>query len=77
VEGYSKAAKATGEPETAISQTANHGLSIWKRLVNGTTVAVGCDDIFGQDPPHALGNYPVFEYDPSGRFVYLSITKKF
>ena len=40
-------------------------------------VTIGCNDIFGQDPPKSIGGYPVFAYDPTGRFVYVSVTKKF
>jgi iron complex outermembrane recepter protein len=89
VAGYSKDATEMssgkdGKPtETAASQTANYGLPIWKRVLNGTTITLGCNNIFGQDPPKAYGfggnttKYPGFLYDPTGRFVYLQLTKKF
>ncbi|MFL6513827.1 MAG: hypothetical protein ACJ8M1_02255 [Chthoniobacterales bacterium] len=40
--------------------------------MNGTTLALGCNNVFGQDPPEALGSnihYPTFLYDPTGRSV--------
>ncbi len=89
VAGYSKDAKdverdKAGKPaESSMSQTASAGLPIWQRVLNGTTISLGCDNIFGQDPPKAYGfggnstKYPGFLYDPTGRFVYIQLTKKF
>jgi iron complex outermembrane receptor protein len=89
VAGYSKEArdmtmgkdgKAT---ESAVSQTASVGLPLWKQALNGTAITIGCNNIFGTDPPKAYGSgssgtgYPGFIYDATGRFVYLSLTKKF
>lgn len=89
VAGYSKDAKdiergKDGKPlESGTAQTSSYGLPIWKRCLNGTTITIGCDNIFGQDPPQAFGfggngtNYPDFLYDSTGRFVYVQLTKKF
>ena len=89
VAGYSKEGKDVsldekGRPiESATTQSSNYGLPIWKRVLNGTTITLGCDNIFGQDPPRAYGFganptfYPGFLYDATGRFVYLQLTKKF
>ena len=89
VPGYAKDAKdmttgKDGKPaESANAQTSNSALPIWKRVLNGTTITVGCDNIFGQDPPKAYGfggngvGYPDFIYDSSGRFVFVQLTKKF
>jgi iron complex outermembrane receptor protein len=89
VSGYSKDAKdmergKDGKTmETSASQTANYGLPIWQRVLNGTTITLGCNNIFGQDPPVSYGfggnstKYPGFLYDATGRFVYVSLTKKF
>ncbi len=69
-----------GQPvESAGAQTANFALPIWKRLLNHTTLTLGCNDVFGQDPPQAQSttNYADFLYDSTGRFVYVSLTKKF
>ena len=67
-------------PATTNGSTASFGCSSWKRWLNGTTIVLGCNDVFGQDPPEAAGwriKYPGFLYDPTGRFVYVSLTKKF
>jgi hypothetical protein len=89
VPGYSKDAKdvVRGKDskvaETAPTQTANYALPMWKRILNGTTITVGCNDIFGQDPPDAFGEggnaegYPGGLYDSVGRFLYVSLDKKF
>jgi hypothetical protein len=85
VAGYAKDAHATtlasdGNPKESPSmQAANFGLPIWKRLLDHTTLTIGCNDVFGQDPPHASTstNYADFLYDSTGRFVYFSLTKKF
>ena len=75
-----KDGKAT---ESAVTQTSNVALPIWKQVLNGTQITFGCNDIFGQDPPRAYGfggnatNYPGFLYDATGRFVYVQLTKKF
>ncbi|MDQ3115876.1 MAG: hypothetical protein M3Q86_04575, partial [Verrucomicrobiota bacterium] len=65
--------------ESAVAQTAHSSLPIWKRLLHDTTVTIGCNNVFGQDPPSSLTDvrYPAFLYDTTGRFVYLSLTKKF
>ena len=89
VAGYAKDAKdmSMGKDgkvtESAVSQSSNYGLPIWQRVLNGTTITVGCDNVFGQDPPKAYGfggngtGYPGFIYDATGRFVYVQLTKKF
>jgi hypothetical protein len=69
--------------ESAASQAAACGLPIWKQVLNNTTLTLGCDNIFGADPPKAFGfesggaGFPDFIYDSLGRFVYVSLTKKF
>ncbi len=89
VAGYSKDSKemVRGKDgkamESATAQTTSYGLPIWKQALNNTTITVGCNNIFGQDPPNAYGfggnstNYPGFLYDATGRFLYVSLTKKF
>ena len=61
VAGYSKDArdvtmgkdgKAT---ESAVSQTVSVALPLWKQVLNGTAITIGCNDIFGTDPPKAYG----------------------
>jgi iron complex outermembrane receptor protein len=72
VAGYSKSDKAPVQESRAVTG--------WKRILNGTTLTVGCNNILGQDPPKAYdGNtgYPDFLYDPTGRFVYVTLKKIF
>lgn len=56
----------------------------WKNCLNNTSITIGCNDVLGQDPPKAYGNrfgnpfgYPAAIYDPTGRFVYVTLRKKF
>ncbi len=89
VPGYSKGEKEVvrgkdGNPlETASAQTSNYARSVLDHLLRGTILTIGCNDVFGQDPPKAYGEggnavgYPGFTYDATGRFVYGRITKKF
>jgi len=89
VAGYAEEAKDVTQgkdgkaTESAASQTSNYSMPIWKRCLNGTTITLGCVNVFGQDPPQAYGfggngtNYPDFLYDSTGRFVYVELTKKF
>jgi iron complex outermembrane recepter protein len=89
VAGYSKNGKdaARGKDgtvrEPASAQTSNYTNDVWSRLLTGTIVTIGCNNIFGTDPPHAFGEggnsvgYPGYTYDATGRFVYVRMTKKF
>lgn len=49
----------------------------WKRYLDRTSITVGCTNVFDHAPPKSNDNFPRFIYDPTGRFVYLSVTKKF
>ena len=62
-----------------VATTASFECADWRRFLNGTTLTIGCNNVFGQDPPRSFSteNYPSFLYDPTGRFVYFSLTKKF
>jgi iron complex outermembrane recepter protein len=89
VPGYAKSPKDVtrgkdGAPlETAAAQTSNYRRSIVDHLLRGTIITIGCNDVFGQDPPKAFGEggnavgYPGFTYDATGRFVYGRLTKRF
>jgi iron complex outermembrane recepter protein len=89
VPGYSKGEKEVvrgkdGVPlEKASAQTSNFGRTVWDHLLRGTIITIGCNDVFGQDPPKAYGEggngvgYPGFTYDATGRFVYGRLTKHF
>ncbi len=52
-------------------------------FLNDTKVAIGARNLFDRDPPYAAGfggnstGYPGFLYSSEGRFVYLSVTRKF
>ncbi len=86
VAGYSKGGKEvmTSKEGKAIESTAAYSMPCWKTVLNNTTLTVGVNDIFGEDPPHEIGfeegnsiGYPGFLYDDLGRFVYGKITKRF
>ena len=74
---YSKNGQA-GPPAAATNE-----MSFCDRLLNGTIITVGCNNVFDKDPPFASGQggnstgYPGFTYDATGRFYYLRLTKKF
>jgi iron complex outermembrane receptor protein len=54
--------------------------SWYTRLMNGTTLAVGCNNIFDAAPPFVNGANSATDlslYDGFGRFVYFEISKKF
>src|SRR5438477_2599304 len=90
VPGYSKDGKdvARGKDgsvtEKASVQTANYGVPAWQRfLFQGTSITIGCNNVFDQDPPKAWGEggnatgYPGYTYDATNRFWYARLTKKF
>jgi iron complex outermembrane recepter protein len=85
VAGYSKEAppkdgKAPVSKETVSAEVNN---SCWTRLVQGTILTFGINNVFDDDPPFASGEggngvgYPGFTYDATNRFWYWRITKKF
>lgn len=72
VPGYSKDDKGSVREFQAVRR--------WKRVLNNTTLTLGCNNIFGQDPPKAYeskAGYADFLYDSTGRFVYISLKKTF
>jgi iron complex outermembrane receptor protein len=86
VAGYSKGGKevVTSKDGKAVESTAAYSMPCWQTILNNSTVTVGCNNIFGQDPPKMFGNafansngYPGFEYDNIGRFWYIELKKKF
>ena len=77
---YSKDIRNANLTTTPDTESANHALSFGRRLLNGTRITLGCNNVFDQDPPQAFltgANYPDSLYDSVGRFVYVSLTKKF
>ena len=55
--------------------------SIWQRMLWGTRLTVGCNDVFDRQPPSVLGafndNYDTSNYSIRNRYYYISLTKKF
>ena len=52
----------------------------FSRLVDGLTIAFGCNNIFDRVPPTINGannNTDLSVYDPYGRFLYFEVSKKF
>jgi len=55
----------------------------WAPYLSDTKLTLGVRNIFDKDPPYAAGaggnstGYPSFLYSSEGRFVYLSVTRKF
>ncbi len=55
-------------------------MNVFDKMLNGTTLAVGCNNIFDRTPPFVEGgnsNTDLSAYDPYGRFLYFEISKKF
>src|SRR3954454_8203692 len=86
VAGYSKGGKevVTSKDGKQVESTAAYSMPCWKTIINNSTITLGCNDVFGQDPPKQFGsffansnNYPGFVYDNIGRFWYLELKKKF
>ena len=86
VAGYSKGGKevVTSKDGKAVESTAAYSMPCWQTILNNSTVTIGCNDIFGEDPPRQTGffhgnsnGYPGFEYDNIGRFWYVELKKKF
>ncbi|MGI9087674.1 MAG: TonB-dependent receptor domain-containing protein [Chthoniobacterales bacterium] len=51
-----------------------------QRLLDGTTITVGCNNIFDQTPPFVGRQNSATDlsvYDPYGQFVYFELSKKF
>src|SRR6266700_2014778 len=83
VPGYSKGGKEVVGKEKEASPVP-YAMPCWKNILNNTTLTVGVNNIFSEDPPTMFGfeagnsiNYPGSTYDNLGRFVYVRIIKKF
>ena len=84
VAGYSKDSKEVVGKENAAPPTAAYAMPCWKKIVNNSTITVGVNNIFGEDPPHEFGfefgstiGYPGFAYNNLVRFWYVRLIKKF
>jgi outer membrane receptor protein involved in Fe transport len=55
--------------------------SIWQRMLWGTKMTVGVNDVFDRQPPSVIGafndNYDTSLYSIRNRYWYVSLTKKF
>jgi len=77
VTGYSKDAKdAKSAPVAAVDNS-----TIWQRMLWGTKLTVGVNDVFDRQPPSVIGafndNYDTSLYSIRNRYWYVSFTKKF
>ena len=84
VAGYSKGEMARRGEESSGLNAGTYRLSRWKTLLNNTRITIGCNNVFGQDPPRSFATftvsgipYPASLYDSVGRFVYVGVRKKF
>ena len=61
--------------------TAEYNQCGWRAWLNGTTVTVGMNNIFDQDPPFVAAafenGYDESAFDIKGRFWYVALKKRF
>jgi iron complex outermembrane receptor protein len=78
--GYSKDGK-DGKSSAKEAAAPSVGTTWCQKLLGGTTLSVGCTNVFDREPPVAVGafndNYDTSLYSLRDRFIYGSITKKF
>jgi iron complex outermembrane receptor protein len=64
-----------------VMQTEAATASIWQRMLWGTRLTVGVNNVFDRQPPSVLGafndNYDTSLYSIRNRYYYVSLTKKF
>jgi outer membrane receptor protein involved in Fe transport len=75
-----KDSKSMRDGKSAPAPVPGSTMSIFDRMLNGTTLAVGCNNIFDRTPSFVDGansNSDLSVYDPFGRFLYFEISKKF
>jgi len=79
--GYVEPTAAVTESKDGKNTVPGAATTSWyTKLLNGTTLAVGCNNIFDRDPPFINGANSATDlslYDGFGRFVYFEISKKF
>jgi iron complex outermembrane receptor protein len=63
----------------SVKETVPGTLTGWKKWLNGTKITVGCLNVGDADPPFSNieEGYDTSTADPTGRFVYASLRKKF
>jgi iron complex outermembrane recepter protein len=61
------------------SKAIGVGPAWWQKWLAGTTFKVGVNNVADEDPPfvNLTEGYDTSAFDPSGRFYYVAITKKF
>ena len=73
--------KESKDSKNAPAVTEAATASIWQRMLWGTKLTVGCNDVFDRQPPSLLGafndNYDTSLYSIRNRYYYISLTKKF
>jgi outer membrane receptor protein involved in Fe transport len=61
--------------------TAEYNPCGWRAWLNGTTITVGMNNIFDQDPPFVAAafenGYDESTFDIKGRFWYVALKKRF
>src|SRR5438874_207404 len=88
VPGYSKGGKevitSKEGKEKEVPPAAVYSMPCWQTILNNSTITVGVNNIFGEDPPKSIGfefgnstGYPGSSYDNLGRFLYARLIKKF
>lgn len=64
-----------------VMQTAAETSSFWQRMLWGTKLTVGVNDVFDRQPPSVIGafndNYDTSLYSIRNRYWYVSLDKKF
>jgi hypothetical protein len=64
-----------------VMQTEAATASIWQRMLWGTRLTVGVNNVFDRQPPSVIGafndNYDTSLYSIRNRYYYVSLTKKF
>ena len=64
----------------SVAAAAPGSLSPLQKMLDNTTLTVGCNNMFNEQPPTVTGdnsNTSLETYDPYGQFVYFEINKKF
>jgi outer membrane receptor protein involved in Fe transport len=76
---YSKDKGGKGGSGKAAKETVPGTLTGWKKWLNGTKITVGCLNVGDVEPPFANieEGYDTQTADPTGRFIYASLRKKF
>ncbi len=78
--GYSKDAKDAKSAMSAVAGVENNG-SFFQRMLWGTKVTVGVNNVFDRYPPTVLGafndNYDTSLYSIRNRYYYVALNKKF